>query len=113
VALPIVREQTVDNASRSHSTLSVAGRLAVPGQRIDHGLDERQLNRLGIGRFDLVHSARSEQPQGLIGEAREAECSRCSDDLNLIFVLERVVVPDTDTLDTGTKAEDAGDEILG
>ena len=69
----------------------------MPGQRIDHGLDEGQLNGRGIGRFDLFHSASSEQPQGLIGEAGEAQRSRCSDDLNLIFVLERVVVPDTDT----------------
>ncbi len=78
----------------------------MPGQRIDHGLDEGQLNGLGIGRFDLFHSASSEQPQGLVGEAGEAQRSRCSDDLNLIFVPERVVVPDTDTFDAGTETED-------
>ena len=46
-------------------------------------------------------------------EPGEAQCSRCSDDLNLIFVLERVVVPDTDTFYTGTKAEDTGDQVFG
>ena len=85
----------------------------MPGQSIDHGLDEGQLNGLGIGRVDLFHSASSEQPQGLVGEAGEAQRSRCSDDLNLIFVLERVVVPDTDTFHTGTKAEDTGDQVFG
>ena len=84
--------------------MSIAGRLAMSGQSIDHGLNERQLNNLGIGRLDLFHSASSEQPQGLVGEAGEAQCSRRSDDLNLIYVLERVVVPDTDTFYTGTKA---------
>ena len=36
------------------SALPVAGRLAMPGQSIDHGLDEGQLNRLGIGRCRSV-----------------------------------------------------------
>ena len=29
--------------------MSVAGRIALPGERIDNGLDEGQLNGLGIG----------------------------------------------------------------
>jgi hypothetical protein len=62
----------------------------MPGEGIDHGLDEGQLNGLGIGRLDLFHSAASAQPQGLIAEAGEAQCPGCSHDLNLIFVLERV-----------------------
>ena len=85
----------------------------MPGQGIDNGLDERQLNGLRIGCFDLFHSARSEQPQRLVGEAGEAQCSCCSDDLHLIFVLERVVVPDTDTFDARPKAEDTGDQVFG
>ena len=39
--------------------------------------------------------------------------SRCSDDLNLILVLERVVVPDTDTFYAGAKGEDPGDQVFG
>ena len=76
VTIPVVGEQAVDDASRSHRTLSSAGRLAMPGQSIDHGLDEGQLNGLGIGRFDLLHPAGGEQPQGLVGEAGEAQRSR-------------------------------------
>ena len=85
----------------------------MPGQSIDHGLDKGQLNGIGIGGFDLLHSTSREKLQGLVGEAGEAKRSRCSDDLNLILVLERVVVPDTDTFNTGTKAEDTGDQVFG
>lgn len=84
----------------------------MPGQGIDNGLDERQLNGPGIGRLDLFHSARGEQPQRLVGEAGEAQRSCCSDDLYLILVLERVVVPDTDTFYAGPKAEDTGDQVF-
>jgi hypothetical protein len=41
--------------------MSVAGRIALPGERIDNGLDEGQLNGLGIGGIDLFRSARGEQ----------------------------------------------------
>jgi hypothetical protein len=85
----------------------------MPGQGIDNGLDERQLNGLGIGRFDLFNSARSEQPQRLVSEAGEAQCSCCSDDLHLILVLERVVVPDTDTFYARPKAKDTRDQVFG
>src|SRR4051812_14239518 len=93
--------------------MSVAGRLTVPGQSIDHGLDEWQLNGLGIGCLDAFHSASTAQPQGLVGEAGESQRPRCSDDLNLIFEPERVVVPDTDTFHTATKPEDTGDQVFG
>ncbi|HJY46716.1 MAG TPA: hypothetical protein VJ301_19035 [Propionibacteriaceae bacterium] len=76
----------------------------MPGQSVDHGLDKGQLNGIGIRRFDLFYSASSAQLQGLVGEAGEAKRSRCSGDLNLIFVLERVVVPDTDTFYSGNES---------
>ena len=85
----------------------------MPGQSIDYGLNEGQLNGLGIGRFDPFHSASTEQAQGLVGEAGEAQRSRGSDDLNLIFVPERVIVPDTDTFYSTTKAEDTSDHVFG
>src|SRR4029450_13841730 len=85
----------------------------MPGQSIDHGLDQWQLNGLRIGCFDSFHSASTAQPQGLVGEAGEAQRSRCPDDLNLIFVPERVIVPDTDTFYTATKPEDTGDQVFG
>lgn len=85
----------------------------MPGQSVDHVLDKGQLNSIGIGRIDLFYSASSAQLQGLVGEAGEAKRSRCSGDLNLIFVLERVEVPDTDTFYSGTKAEDTGDQVFG
>ena len=93
--------------------MTIAGRLAMPSQSIDHSLYEGQLNDLGIGRFDLFHSASSDQPHRVVVEAGEAQCSRCSDDLNLICVLERVEVPDTDTFYIGMKAEDSGDQVFG
>ena len=101
--IPKVREQAVDNPSRSHSAMSVAGRLAMTRQVIDHGLDEGQLNNFGIGRLNQVRAATSEQSQRLVAETGEAQRSRCSDNLDLIFVLERIVVPDTDTFHAGTK----------
>ena len=44
--------------------MSVAGRIALPGERIDHGLDEGQLNGLGIGGIDLFRSARVSSAKG-------------------------------------------------
>ena len=51
--------------------------------------------------------------KGSSAKQEKLQRSGCSDDLNLILVLERVVVPDTDTFHTGTKGEDSGDQVFG